>query len=77
MNETLRHLENLGAFPYESDASREFEKRLIRVVTRLYRQLDSTSVDIIEVAKEGPTAEKTEDLMNEHYDMDILFLRHS
>lgn len=75
MNETLRHLENLGAFPYESDASREFEKRLIRVVTRLYRQLDSTSVDIIEVAKEGPTAEKTEDLMNEHYDMDILFFK--
>lgn len=75
MNETLKHLENLGIFSYGSKASREFEERLIRVVTRKYRQLNDTVTDPTEIAREGPTAEKTESLMNKHYDMDITFFK--
>lgn len=71
MTETLKHLENIGVFSYGSKASRKFENRLNRVMTRFYRQLDNTGTDTTEMAKEGATAEQTEDLMNKHYDMNI------
>lgn len=75
MTEMPKHLENLGIFSYGSKASREFEERLIRVVTRKYRQFNDPVTDLTEIAKEGPTAEKTESLMNKHYDMDIIFFK--